>query len=64
MHFVILQWEPYISVVMKKREKPGLPARMFKNTSGCEFYEGSVWSNLWKTAIKTEFHFSINRFKQ
>lgn len=46
------------------RGETGLPARMFKDISGCELYESSGRSDLWKTAIKTEFHCSINRFKQ
>lgn len=48
----------------EERGNTGLPARMFKDVSGCELCESSVRSELWKTAIKTEFHFSINRFKQ
>nr|KAF6489920.1 hypothetical protein HJG59_010315 [Molossus molossus] len=42
----------------------GRPARMFKDISGYELYDGAIRSDLWKPAIKTELHFSINRFKQ
>lgn len=41
------------------RGKTGLPARMFKDISGCELYESSVGSDLWKRAIKTDFTLAL-----
>lgn len=64
MHFVISVETGDRCGHEQRGGRMGRPARMLKDVSGCELYDNAVRSDRWKPAIKTEFQFSINRFKQ